>query len=132
MTEINRKKSQGYLEWRERKPKGNILFEKAYKDENYVEKIDLENGKQNRTGIFQEKKHKNTTENVKGTSVRLKGDKMKFNRSCNKQKNKGWPGQEEVARSMYYQTKKETTKCLYSSFIKSKYIVNVHNMYCIK
>jgi hypothetical protein len=25
---------------------------------------------------------------MKGTSVRLKGDKMKFNRSCNKQKNK--------------------------------------------
>jgi hypothetical protein len=52
----------------------------------------------------------------------------------------GWPKQEEAVRQtelneimykgMYYQMKKETT-CLYSSFIKSMYMVKVHNLYCI-
>jgi hypothetical protein len=67
-----------------------------HQNENYVEKMALENGKQNRTGIFQGISTKNTTENMKGTPIRLKVDKMEFNRSCNKEKNKStkrWDGQ---------------------------------------
>ena len=77
---------------------------------------------------------------MKGTPIRFKGDKMKFNRNCNKQNTKStkkWYGQDRTGsksnrmneityKGMYYQMKKETT-CLYSSFIKFMYMVNVHN-----
>ena len=130
---------KGYLEWRERKLKGDILLQMVNilrsklcrKNLSREQKAEIFQGISIKIQLNTWKEHQSGSREIRWNLIEIVINRRPKTQKCGMARtgrgSKSNRMNEVMYKGMYYQMKKETTTCLYSPFIKLMYMVNVHN-----